>query len=234
MNPKRSREGIMPKFYDFTIPIHENMSGVPPVFSRPVVKLSHTYEKDKWLAEDITLNTHDGTHVDCPAHMFPGTKTVDQVPLKDLIGTGVILDIPSGEMGKVTAGDLEKAKPKIRKGDIVLIHTGWSLKTEPWRKEDDDYLTWKRPGLTIDAAQWLADKEVRMVGIDNMAISHPDTKEGEEGKSVHYILLGKGIIIVEGLINLQQAVGKRARIYVIPMPLKGGGGSIARVFAEIV
>ncbi len=223
----------MPRFYDFTIVIHEKMSGVPPVFARPAVRLTHTYEKDKWLAEEVTINTHDGTHIDCPAHMFPGGKTVDQIPLDNLIGPGVIIDLPRGEMGKVTSEDLSKAKPEIQKGDIVLIHTGWSLKTEPWKKEEDDYLTWRRPGLTVDAAEWLVARGVRVVGIDNMAISHPETKEGEEGKSVHHVLLGNGIIIVEGLIHLEKAVGQRARIYVIPMPLKNGGGSIARVFAEV-
>ena len=226
-------------YYDFTLPIHENMGGIPSggkadVFPRPTVEIINTIEREGWLAEELRMMTHAGTHIDFPAHMMKHGDTLDAFSLDDTIGEGVVLDIPKGELEGVTAEDLENAKPEVRQGDIVLINTGWWNKWEPYEKAMNEYVTWKHPGLVYSGAQWLVGKKVKSVGIDASSIHpHGTSDEGNPKDSVHYALLSRGTIIVEGLTRLGPAAGKRGKIYIIPLPIKGAGGTVARVFMEV-
>ncbi|MEJ2040811.1 MAG: cyclase family protein, partial [Desulfosarcinaceae bacterium] len=58
--------------------------------------------------------------------------------------------------------------PGVKQGDVVVILTGWHHKYS-------DALEYfgESPGLTRDAAQWLVDKECRMVAVDTPQVDHP-------------------------------------------------------------
>lgn len=229
----------MSVYYDFTIPIHEKMGGIPSggradVFSRPVIKITHTIEREGWLAEELTITTHSGTHIDFPAHISKEGDSIEKFSLADCIGEGVVLSIPKEELGALTAEDLEKAKPSVQRGDIVLINTGWWKKWEPYDKEMNDYVTWKHPGLVLSGAEWLISKKVKAVGLDTNSIHVQETSKTRESKeSVHSALLKNRILIVEGLTALDHATGKRGDIYIIPLPIKNAGGTVARVFMKV-
>ena len=60
-----------------------------------------------------------------PAHVIEGTPFLDEIPLHCFFGTGVVVSIPKEKWEVVTADDLEKARPKIQPGDIVIVNTGW-------------------------------------------------------------------------------------------------------------
>jgi kynurenine formamidase len=226
-------------FFDFTLPIYNNMGGIPSggradVFPRPDVKIINTIEREGWLAEELTIMTHAGTHVDYPAHMIKNGDTLDNFLLDDCIGKGVVLNIPKGELEGITDADLEVAEPRVEEGDIVFINTGWWPKWEPYEKETNDYITWKHPGIVYSGAQWLVEKKVKAVGIDANAIHvHGTSNESDPKESVHYAFLSRRIMIVETLTNLGPAAGKRGRIYIIPLPIKGAGGTLTRVFMEV-
>lgn len=229
----------MPVYYDFTIPIHEKMGSIPSggradVFPRPTVKITHTIEREGWLSEEFTITTHAGTHVDFPAHMLKDGDSLDSFSLTDCIGGGVVLNIPKGELGEITDKDLEEATPKVQEGDIVLINTGWWKKWEPYDKAMNDYVTWKHPGLVLSGAKWLISKRVKAVGIDANAIHvQGKSNESDPKESVHYAFLSRRIPIVEGLDTLDDASGKRGKIYLVPLPIKKAGGTLVRAFMEV-
>jgi len=230
----------MPVYYDFTIPIHENMGGIPSggkadAFSRPTVRLTHTIEREGWLAEEFTITTHSGTHIDFPAHMLKGGETIDKFSLADFIGEGVVLNIPKAELEGITDVDLERAKPKVQEGDIVLINTGWWKKWEPFDKAMNDYVTWKHPGIVLSGAKWLAAKKIKAIGIDANAVHvQGKSNESDPRESVHHTFLSHRIPIIEGLTTLDEASGKRGKIFIVPLPLKNAGGTLVRVFMESV
>ena len=74
-------------------------------------------------------------------------------PLWRFFGTGVAVSIPKGKWGVITPEDLEKATPKIRKNDIVMINTGTHHKLA----DSDEYYAYS-PGLYKEAAEWLVEQ----------------------------------------------------------------------------
>ncbi len=102
---------------------------------------------------------HAATHVDAPIYCIPGGLNADQIPLENLYGTGVIIDMRhKGKWDTITAEDFEKATPKIEAGDFVVVNTGWQKCLEP-NKAYEYYHYY--PGLLPSAAEWLVKKKVK-------------------------------------------------------------------------
>src|SRR5437763_952893 len=68
------------------------------------------------------LNDHFGTHLDAPVHIVPNTPSVDQVDINHLIGEAVVLDCSFANGRGLTADDFERARPRVKAGDIVLVY----------------------------------------------------------------------------------------------------------------
>ena len=78
------------------------------------------------------------------------------------------MSIPKGKWGVITPKDLEQAEPKIQKNDIVMINTG----SHRNYGDNPDYFAYS-PGLYKEAAEWLVERGVKLVGIDVQALDHP-------------------------------------------------------------
>lgn len=124
-----------------------------------------------WAVEDISLNTHSGTHLDAPYHYHPTMNggerawTIDEVPLEWCIGDGVVIDFSDKPDGYVcTPEDFEDALARIgytlKPGDIVLVHTNAS---GAWGSRE--YLL-HGCGVGREATLWLCDQGIRVVGTD--------------------------------------------------------------------
>jgi kynurenine formamidase len=111
---------------------------------------------------------HRSTHMDAPLHVTENTPGLTGYPVWRFFGTGVAVSIPKGKWGVITPDDLENATPKIRKNDIVMINTGAHHNLG----DSDAYYAYS-PGLYKEAAEWLVDKQVKMVGVDVQALDHP-------------------------------------------------------------
>ncbi|MCM3901650.1 MAG: cyclase family protein, partial [Pyrinomonadaceae bacterium] len=128
---------------------------------------------------------HGGTHLDAPVHFSRGRHTVDQIPLEQLMGSGVVVDITkqceSNVDYQVTTNDLlawEKQHGRIATGSILLLRTGFGrfypdrkkyLGTEERGAEAVAKLHF--PGLHPDAARWLAaNRSIKAIGLDTASI----------------------------------------------------------------
>lgn len=108
-----------------------------------------------------------------------------------------------------------------------MIHTGWDEKYGT-----DEYNS--HPYLAEDAALWLAEKRVKLVGIDTPTPEVPRSVRGASfDYPIHRTLLGKGVLILENIANLCALSGKRLTIGVFPVKLEGGDGAPARVVAHL-
>jgi len=148
-----------------------------PYFADVKIERMHYHAKSGVLSQVITTTMHCTTHADSPAHVFEGGAYTADIPLDRYYGTGVIVDIPKGKWGVITAEDLEKARPKIEKDDIVIVHTGWHKKYA----DSTEYFCYS-PGLYKEAGEWFVEKGVKAVGVDQQALDHPlGTAIGPQG-----------------------------------------------------
>jgi len=192
----------------------------------------------------ITLYVHTGCHMDAPIHMDPKGWAIDEIPLDYLVGDGVVVSIPKGEYGEITAEDLEKARPQIRKGDIVVINTGWH---KEYAGPITDYakalrFASKWPGLVRSGAEWLVKRGVKNVMMDVIcadAVSQTegpkaDGKPGDGSYASHMILLPAGIPIVEGIgRDVDKVTGKRCTIIAVPPKVVKVDAMWCRVLAMV-
>lgn len=211
------------KIVDLTRTIEQDMhtfeAHVKPL-TIPWTKMEiHGYE-----SELIFMSTHTGTHMDAPFHFHLSGKRIDEIPVEKFVSNAVLLRIRKGARGYVTKDDIVKCerKAKIRSGSAVIISTGWETH---WTKSD--YLK-DNPGLSEDAAVYLASKKVSMVCIDTANIDHPS----DTNFTVHKALLPKGTLIVENLCNLT-IMKDNFRLIVLPLKIKGASGSSVRAIAII-
>ncbi len=113
------------KLYDLSQPLNQDAPFWPfyPPFEVKYIKRKAEHGVN---AQYIQTSNHMGTHLDAPRHFVTGGKTVDQIPLEWLYGSGVIVDI-SGEMEELElfTPELLESKADIQNGDILFVHTGW-------------------------------------------------------------------------------------------------------------
>lgn len=145
-----------------------NFTPAQPGFKDIQVRRVATHATHGVLTSHLTSVLHNGTHLNAPIHLAQGGVGVGVLPLDLGLIPGVVLGIPKGEWEYVEPEDLEAAEGDIRPGDLVVIDTGWH------RGFLDSFEYFSHgPGLSKAAAQWLLDREVRMVGVDTASIDHP-------------------------------------------------------------
>jgi arylformamidase len=157
-----------------------------------------------------------GTHVDAPLHFVDGAESVDQFNLSTLIGRVHVVDL-RGETA-ITAAKLE-AIGITRRARRVIFKTDNS---QLWHDEQSEFFE-DYVALQPDAAEWLVERGIQLVGIDYLSIA-----PFHDGVPTHRILLKAGIVILEGL-NLWSIPSGRYTLYCLPLNLKGSDGAPARV-----
>lgn len=228
-----------------------------PYFEDVKIERVHYHAKSGVLSQRVTTVMHCTTHADSPAHVIEGAEFTDEIPLEKYYGTGVVVSIPKGKWEKIMPEDLEKARPKIEKGDIVIVNTGWH---KYWG--DNTKYFCHSPGLYREAGEWFAEKGVKAVGVDQQALDHPlataigphgpgplrpdvcaeykketgrDVKEDfPEWEPCHRLLLGNGIMGWENVGgDIDMVTGKRVTIAGFPIRWVKGDGSIVRLVAIV-
>ena len=169
---------------------------------------------------DLVGNT--GTYVDSPFHCFADGKDLSELPLKSLVDLDAVILRFDKDQGRAINRERFEDLGNIR-GKAVLVHTGWDVH---WRT--DQYFE-ENPFLTEDAAEYLVDAGVALVGIDSLNID--DTEDLY--RPVHTTLLGAEIPIAEHLCGLDQLPDRGARFSAAPVKVKDFGTFPVRAFAVV-
>jgi len=162
----------------------------------------------------LTLGSHAGTHVDPPGHFLFGGATVDRVDLEVLNGPCRVVDV-GNDVTSVGPNEIGKVPNGTRR---VLFRTSNSARWARSLAFFPDYV-----GLTPAAADALTERGVRLVGIDALSVENDASQEFP----VHQILLGRGSLILEGLL-LGNAPAGDYRLECLPLLLRDGDGGPAR------
>lgn len=203
------------RIHDISVPISPDMPIYP---GDPAVSIEHVSEIAKGAHANvsrISFGNHTGTHLDPPIHFIPNGKTVDQLDLNVLYGPARVVDMTRVEKA-ITAQDLERAKLPKRAVRVLFKTRNSNLWSRPGFQKDFVAFAW-------DAAQWLVDRGVKLVGIDYLSAE----VFGASEPRTHRILLDAGVIIVEGL-NLKEMASGNYTLACLPLKIQDGDGAPAR------
>lgn len=202
-------------FYDITVPISTELPVYP---GDPRIELERVMSLENGDIANVTklsCSTHIGTHVDPPSHFIAGAMPLDQLPLETLIGTARVIDV--GDVRTIDAATLSRCDLDGAMRILFKTRNSTFWPEEKSFREDFVY-------IEPDAAAILVECGVRLVGIDYLSVEKFNFDEPE----THLILLGAGIIIVEGLA-LRDVPPGDYELTCLPLKIKDGDGSPARV-----
>ncbi|GAB4550194.1 MAG: cyclase family protein [Pleurocapsa sp.] len=199
---------------DISLTIHPGMPywpDNPPISIEPSQCLAHG---DVCNVSQLTLGTHTGTHVDGINHFIKGGMGVDKMPLDATIGKARVIEIKDPK--QITVAEIEPHH--LQAGERILFKTQNSDRALQSPDFVEDFVH-----ISTKAAQYLAQKQVRTVGVDYLSVG------GYQGNvvEVHHALLGSGIWVIEGL-NLSQVAPGEYDLICLPIKLKDGDGGLAR------
>ena len=187
---------------------------------------------------------HGGTHLDAPVHFAKGKWSVDEIPLQQLLGEAIVIDVSDKVDNNadylITIADVEaweKQNGKIPVNAILLCKTGWG-KYYPDAKK---YLGTAEKGAAAVAnlhfpsvhpglAAWLIkNRKIKALGVDTASVDYGQSKDFK----THQLLYAENIIGFENIASLDQLPAKGAFIIALPMKIKDGTGGPLRIVAWV-
>ncbi len=210
------------KIIDLSHPL-DNTTPVYPGDEPPVITQESTMEKQGYNEKHLSFCSHAGTHLDVPAHMIHGGKTIDSFDISSFTGRACCIDISRLSYDTVDINTLLPYKEFIERSDFVILHSGWHRYS--W---SDSYFT-GYPVLSHDAAEWLTGFSLKGIGIDMISIDSVGTPDYRN----HNIFFTKNMIIIENLKDTDLLIGEEFTFHAFPLNITGGDGSPVRAVAVI-
>ncbi|GHU28829.1 cyclase [Betaproteobacteria bacterium] len=209
--------------------VQEHEMPVDPALTLPTMSFfAHIGQGEGayWNLENITYTPHTGTHMDAPFHVNSGWGSIETLNPALLFGPATVLSItvPKG-MYAISLADIkawEEKNGQIPLGDAVLVHTGHD-RYWPDKKTyiDDGY-----PIFSKDAAEYIASRKARYVGMETISPDGPNT-------DAHQIFMGNNVLVVENLANIGE-IGKKRCLTIGTFPnIKGATGVYVRLLAVV-
>ncbi|MFA6027163.1 MAG: cyclase family protein [Ignavibacteriaceae bacterium] len=122
----------------------------------------------------ITTSNHVGTHMDGEIHFHASGRSIGNVPMKEWIGQGVVVDI-SKEVGDydLYSPEMLMSKAEIKKGDMLIINTGYNRYAWDQKQSDEVRYFVKHPGPGPGFHKWALEMKLKWIGVDCGSADHP-------------------------------------------------------------
>lgn len=216
------------EWIDITLPLGEEIPVLPPLSPEPpdtsespippssVKRFFDVDKGDKATMSRIEMISHDGTHIDAPLHFIHGGTAIDAMPIETTVGPARVIEIKDEK--SVTVRELEPYN--IQPGERILFKTKNSPGVYAMRQYTGDFVT-----VSLEAARYLAEKKVRLVGIDYLTIASLEPPGNLE--KTHRVLLENGVFILEA-INLDGVEPGDYELICLPLRLEKGDAGPCR------
>jgi kynurenine formamidase len=193
-----------------------------------------------YSANSFSAPEHGGTHLDSPVHFSEQGRTVEQIPVGQLIAKAIVIDVSAQAAAnadyRLTAADVQAWEVRngaIQPGTIVLLRTGWGSRYGDRKRYFGD----DTPGATgnlhfpsygEDAARLLVtDRRIAALGVDTPSIDY-----GQSGDFiVHRVAAAANVPGLENVANLERLPERGASVVALPMSIAGGSGAPLRIVA---
>lgn len=221
------------KIIDLT---HSLSDSVPSWDGKPDFELSTVTDykdcapPDLFRTQKINSSVSLGTHIDSPAHVVPGGRTIEKLTIEELVADCVLVDVSheADENYVVMPSAIEKFEKEygeIPDNSLVIFYTGWS---KHWKTPEKYHNNHVFPSVDISTAEMLLKRNVIGLGIDTFSC---DT--GKSGFPVHRAILGADKYLIENVANAEQLPITEAKTLVLPMKIKDATEAPIRLVALI-
>jgi arylformamidase len=202
------------RWIDISVPLRSGMVHWP---DNPPVRIERMLDMERGDVANVSkfsLGSHTGTHMDAPIHFVRAGEGIDRLPLDATIGRARLIEIQD----PVSIKPDELSQHGIGRGERVLFKTRNS--SLGWWTQDfiEDYVY-----VSQEAARYLANREVRTVGVDYLCVSG----FRRDGVETHQVLLGTGIWVIEGL-DVGRVEPGEYELICLPLKVEDGDGAPAR------
>lgn len=194
-----------------------------------------------WYASaNFGASEHGGTHIDAPIHFAEGRRSLDRIPIEQLIGPAVVIDVrvqcetdPDYEL---TVDDIlawESQQGLIEDDALVFMFSGWGRRWPDRARylgsaDPDDPHTLRFPGFSKEAADFLVnERRVRGVGTDTASIDPGRSRDFP----AHRVFNGADVYALENVAALENLPPRGATVFALPMKIKDGTGGPVRIIA---
>jgi len=212
------------RIYDVSLPISSDLPIWP---GDPELELKRiaTLEADGANVSRLSCSAHTGTHVDAPYHFIAGGTTVEALSLDVLIGPAHVVALPGLRL--ITPESLAALNLPASARRVLFKTDNSGL----WNGPAAGAFRRDFVALAPAAAQWLVDRGIRLVGVDYLSVE-PYAEQEPIAYTTHHILLGAGVIVIEGL-NLAEVPTGVYELICLPLKLVGADGAPARVVLRL-
>ena len=233
------------KLLDMTYAFDEKTIYWPTAEPFTLTKLDWKVTQGGWwyASNNYSAAEHGGTHVDAPVHFSEKGRTIDQIPLGEWIGPAVKIDVVSkcqkNRDYQLTVKDVkewEEKNGRLPEHAWVMMYTGIGTRYYPDRKKvlgttkkgKEALAELSFPGFSAEVAEFLVqERNIKGIGLDTPSIDYGKSNDFQ----VHRICFAADKLAIENIANLDKLPEKGAMLYVMPMLIKDGTGSPARIFA---
>lgn len=203
---------------DVSVPLRTGMAHWPDNPPVVVERTTDLAKGDACTVSRLAMGAHTGTHMDAPSHFVRGGASLDDLPFDAVVGRARVIAIRSPKA--ITVEELRRHA--IRRGERLLFRTRNSGRCWGTDAFVEDFVY-----IAADAARYLADRGVLLVGIDYLSVGG----YVHDGRETHEALLGAGVWIIEGLALSKVRPGP-VDLVCLPLRLSGGEGAPARAIVR--
>ena len=207
-------DATLETWIDISVPIYSGMAHWPDNPSVKIERIMDLAHGDAANVSKIELGAHTGTHMDAPRHFLANGIGLDEMPLDSTIGTARVINIEHHQA--ILPAELEPHN--LQAGERVLFRTRNSERCWNDNQFVEDFVY-----ISVAAAQFLVERQVRTIGIDYLSVGG----YVYDGVETHQILLKAGIWLIEGL-NLSAVKPGSYELVCLPLRIVGADGAPAR------
>ncbi len=246
--PDPARGGSIPvgRFVDLTHAFDSSTVYWPtaPGFALEVDFAGETEGGWHYEANTFRSAEHGGTHLDAPNHFAAGQRSVDAIPLEQLIAPGIVIDVEAAASADadylVSREDLERWEAthgRIPDGVIVLLRTGfarhWPDRIRYMGTDERGAAAVAKlhfPGLDPAAAEWLLTaRRIAAIGIDTPSIDRGQSPDFR----AHRMLSASNIPAFENVGDMSALPPRGFHVLALPMKIAHGSGGPLRIVAVL-
>lgn len=202
--------------YDITLTISPDIVVWPEDPPVEIFRASRIEDGEVANVTRINMSVHTGTHIDAPYHFIREGQTVENIDINLLTGRVYVLHLPDADLITLDMVENSPIPPRTKR---VLFRT---RNSDHWASGEHRAFDTGYVALSPEAADYLIGRGVKLIGVDYLSVA-----PFNDVATTHQILLGSGIVIVEGL-NLSEVSQGRYTLYCLPLKIAGADGAPAR------